>query len=253
MNNQTLGHGGVWRGGCTATRILDLCVKWEWWVPLHPDPCTSRKRGSHCQFLGTGWAPEPQKRSRGFQWIKIFFPCIWKSFGMIRFDWWWSLTNVRKVLRLSGRSVAIYHSTQSDIQEGLTLQRHRCDNLKFRISYCARKWKEIKHRMVWWDSTMGWGGLVRKLLRMLHGNALAYECNNRKAMKNPSQDRRCHNRHLKRVHWGQPFVSCECETRPFALRGEYIPKGFENGLLRIIFGLQGEQKNVCNSYLHHRG
>lgn len=95
--------------------------------------------------------------------------------------------------------------------------------------------------MVWGASTMVWEGLVRKLLRMLHGNALAYDCNNREVMKNLSQNIRCHSRHLKRVHWGQLFVSCECETWSFALRGEYIPKGFENGLLRI-FGLHGEQK-----------
>jgi len=81
---------------------------------------------------------------------------------------------------------------------------------------------------------------VRKLLRTLHGNALAYECNNRKVMKNLSQDRKFHSRHLKRLHSGQHFVSCECEAWSFPLRGEYIPKGFENGLLRTIFGLQGE-------------
>jgi hypothetical protein len=107
-----------------------------------------------------------------------------------------------------------------------------------------------KHRMVWLDSTMDWEGLFRKVLCVLHGNALAYERNNREAMKNSSQDRRCQSRHLKRVYLGQTFVFCVCvcvcvcETWSFALKGKYtsMPKGFENGLLRMIFGHRGEQK-----------
>jgi len=62
MNNQTLGHGGVWWGGCTATRVFGLCMKWGWLVPLHPDPCTSRKRAPITNY----WALDGSQSRRSF-------------------------------------------------------------------------------------------------------------------------------------------------------------------------------------------
>jgi hypothetical protein len=73
MNNQTLVHGGVWRDGCTATRIFDLCMRWGWWVPLHPDPCTFRKRAPVTNY----WALDGTQSRRTFHeaFNKLKFSC----------------------------------------------------------------------------------------------------------------------------------------------------------------------------------